>query len=514
MGVNLPARYVFLYDLQRFDGEGFSPLSVNQVWQRAGRAGRPGYDDEGHVVLFAPTWDRNGKKYEKGNFEPIQSQLKNTRALAEQIVTEVGSGLCRTRSQLYRAFESSLAHRQQRLLDLEPTLDDMLEAGMLVEKPSTGNESKKLLLQATPLGRVAVRHLLSPSTVLTMHRFMTQSLSFNFFDLLLLIASCEDQEPKVPIDFEDLAPLAEQLDQLSSGLLRSSYSNITDLLGISGKRLLTAINTARILFLWTQDGDLELVAAHTGCFPSEIDRLRDNAVRLLTAALNVFRTVFPKQEEDTDTPLIDALSPDQKIESLRFMIDSGLPGPAASLACISGLGPTIARRLYSAGIEDLEDLANSERDDLAQIQGISTTRAIKWIELAEELAKTRPAYLFAETSGRLETQTPKSRSTDIYRVRRARELTVDRVSESKYRVTGGTDPHLVTETNLGMKCDCHDHNKGHHCKHLIAVDMLLRKDAYLSKREQSCLAINAPLDVYALWNDSPRHGVNEPRAAA
>jgi helicase len=180
MGVNLPARYVFLYDLQRFDGEGFSPLSVNQVWQRAGRAGRPGYDDEGHVVLFAPTWDRNGKTYEKGNFEPIQSQLNNTRALAEQIVTEVGSGLCRTRKQLHRAFERSLAHQQQQPLHLEPTLDDMIEAGMLAEKPSTSNESKKLLLKATPLGRVAVRHLLSPSTVLTMNRFIGQSLSFDF----------------------------------------------------------------------------------------------------------------------------------------------------------------------------------------------------------------------------------------------------------------------------------------------------------------------------------------------
>jgi helicase len=41
MGLNLPARQVVLYDLQMFDGSDFVPLSVNTVWQRAGRAGRP-----------------------------------------------------------------------------------------------------------------------------------------------------------------------------------------------------------------------------------------------------------------------------------------------------------------------------------------------------------------------------------------------------------------------------------------------------------------------------------------
>src|SRR6185369_8137696 len=54
MGLNLPARQVVLYDLQAFDGTDFFPLSVNTVWQRAGRAGRRGLDTHGEVVLIAP----------------------------------------------------------------------------------------------------------------------------------------------------------------------------------------------------------------------------------------------------------------------------------------------------------------------------------------------------------------------------------------------------------------------------------------------------------------------------
>src|SRR6185312_1411423 len=62
MGLNLPARQVVLYDLQAFDGTGFVPLSVNTVWQRAGRAGRPGLDTRGEVVLIAPSWDRDAER--------------------------------------------------------------------------------------------------------------------------------------------------------------------------------------------------------------------------------------------------------------------------------------------------------------------------------------------------------------------------------------------------------------------------------------------------------------------
>jgi helicase len=51
VGVNIPARAAHLFDLQRWAGDGFEPLSCNEVWQLAGRAGRRGLDKVGEVVL-------------------------------------------------------------------------------------------------------------------------------------------------------------------------------------------------------------------------------------------------------------------------------------------------------------------------------------------------------------------------------------------------------------------------------------------------------------------------------
>jgi helicase len=96
MGLNLPARQVILYDLQMFNGSGFSPLTSNTVWQRAGRAGRPGRDEAGEVLLLAPAWDRDAHRYPLGRFERIESGMTDSAALAEQILVEVQSGLARS----------------------------------------------------------------------------------------------------------------------------------------------------------------------------------------------------------------------------------------------------------------------------------------------------------------------------------------------------------------------------------------------------------------------------------
>jgi len=151
MGLNLPARQVVLYDLQRFDGVEFVPLSTNTVWQRAGRAGRRGLDDQGEVVLIAPSWDRTAEKYVRGQFDRVLSGLSSPHSLSEQILAEVSSGLSRTRPQLGRALGLSLAAHQHRIPNIDKTAGEMVKAGMLVET-SKDEVCVRPILKATRLG--------------------------------------------------------------------------------------------------------------------------------------------------------------------------------------------------------------------------------------------------------------------------------------------------------------------------------------------------------------------------
>lgn len=56
VGINVPLRTVVFTQLWKYGGTKASTLSVRDFRQIAGRAGRKGYDDVGHVVVQAPEW--------------------------------------------------------------------------------------------------------------------------------------------------------------------------------------------------------------------------------------------------------------------------------------------------------------------------------------------------------------------------------------------------------------------------------------------------------------------------
>lgn len=51
LGINMPARSVAFHGVEKFDGEEVRPLPVRGFMQKAGRAGRRGMDEAGHVVV-------------------------------------------------------------------------------------------------------------------------------------------------------------------------------------------------------------------------------------------------------------------------------------------------------------------------------------------------------------------------------------------------------------------------------------------------------------------------------
>ena len=54
VGVNIPIRTVLMTALTKFDGSRVRMFSVREFHQLAGRAGRPGFDPDGHVWVQAP----------------------------------------------------------------------------------------------------------------------------------------------------------------------------------------------------------------------------------------------------------------------------------------------------------------------------------------------------------------------------------------------------------------------------------------------------------------------------
>jgi helicase len=504
MGLNLPARQVVLYDLQRFDGADFIPLTVNTVWQRAGRAGRRGLDTHGEVVLLAPSWDRGAERYEAGRFEAIGSGLSDERALAEQLLVEVSSGLARTRSQLRRNMDQSLAAHQRCLPSVDRVVGAMVESGMVVEVHGE-DESRASVLKATRLGRIAVRQMLAPSTVVSLARQLRGegAVNYSLFDLLLVCALTDDCEPRIPVDFDELGQLGELLSRERSCLLSGTHGEVVTRLDVGGRRLLSVIKAALVVRAWTRTSSVERVAGDFGCYGFEVHRLRESVGRILAAVVAV--ATPPKDDSSQLAQTLAALVPDDgpalrdRVRALAAMVAAGLDEDAVTLTFVSGVGGALARRLVDAGITDVEDLALAAVADVAGLRGVSEARAARWIDEAGGIIVTRSAVAMREPANLAAASSRTwDAGTDPYRLRRSLELEVRRVGE-RFIVTGGLEPHRVADRG-GLSCDCLDHSNGHVCKHILAV-RLHREDAEVVQLVERLASQNTDgqLDLFQLW---------------
>lgn len=495
MGLNLPVRRVFLFDLQGFDGSGFAPLSTNTVWQRAGRAGRPSLDPSGEVVLFAAQWDRDAEHYLKGRFEPIRSQLENPAALAEQVLVEVQSGLGRSEVQLERIFDGSLAVHQGKPISISGALREMLDAEMLRYDEKSEKEEGMERLQATPLGRIVTRHLLRPATVVRLRKFLVKVTNPTDFDLLLVAACTDDCEPVIAADFEELEELPNLLGTYRSVILAKSSDEWEGIVGKSGRRFLGAIKSVLVLLRWAEVGDVELVAKELNCYPFEIVRLQESMARLLMAVEGIQRL---DEETAGDGSKVSKVA---QTQLLQKRISLGLPADEASLTLVSGIGAKWARKLVAGGIKDLPTLGRQRASTIVRLGGIKEKRAKVWILDARKQA---PAFAKSRTdeSAAFIRTAPSGLSIDVdpYRLRRALELTAKRLDRDHWQVTGGLEPHRVCEKDGKLSCDCIDFSRGNTCKHVYAV-RIARGERALSSVAESLRSATSKdyVDLFSLW---------------
>jgi helicase len=162
-GVNLPARRVVVRDTRRYTDQGWTDLSVLEVHQMFGRAGRPGMDPYGEAVVIADdteTAERLRDRYLMGEPENLSSSLATQDALRTHILASVASGVADSRGDLIEILEGTFYAVEEDsgvLVDVaDLVLDDLVGLEML--ERATGR------LGATRLGTVVSRQYVEPRT--------------------------------------------------------------------------------------------------------------------------------------------------------------------------------------------------------------------------------------------------------------------------------------------------------------------------------------------------------------
>lgn len=162
-GVNLPARRVVVRDTRRYTDQGWADLSVLEVHQMFGRAGRPGMDPFGEAILIAEDpaeADDLRTRYVFGEPEHLRSSLATQDALRTHILASVASGVADLRRDLIEILEGTFYAVEEDsavLVDVADLVLDDLEGLEMIDRDSGR-------LQATRLGATVSRQYVEPRT--------------------------------------------------------------------------------------------------------------------------------------------------------------------------------------------------------------------------------------------------------------------------------------------------------------------------------------------------------------
>jgi helicase len=355
-GVNTPSRRVVVRDWRRYDGStgGMAPLSVLEVHQMMGRAGRPGLDPYGEAVLLANNHDELDELFERyvwADPEPVRSKLAAEPALRTHLLATVASGFASSRGGLLEFLERTLYAAQTAERDrLEGVTDDVLtylernefltrEAQSASERSSDGDQ-----LQATGLGHTVSRLYLDPMSAAEIIDGLRDADDRpSALGLYHLVARTPDMYELYlrSGDDEEYTMLAYEREEDFLGAMPSEFEE--------GRfeDWLAALKTARLLEDWASEIEEDEITDRYGVGPGDIRGKVETAQWLLGAAESLAGELG-----------LDCVP---AIREARTRVEHGVRAELVDLAGVRGVGRKRARRLYDAGIRTRADLREADK---------------------------------------------------------------------------------------------------------------------------------------------------------
>lgn len=158
---NLPARRVIILGMHR----GISEVETYDIWQMAGRAGRPGFDPRGDVYILVPESKEDKHRARLQNPQNIDSKLLDNvgghyKTLAFHIVSEIHHGRIKTKEDVKDWYSKTLANFQSKGLNdsiLNSTIELLIKCGAIKEEDG--------IYKVTSVGMVSSMFYYSPFDV-------------------------------------------------------------------------------------------------------------------------------------------------------------------------------------------------------------------------------------------------------------------------------------------------------------------------------------------------------------
>jgi helicase len=367
-GVNLPARRVVVDSLYRYSKGSSQPIDVMEYKQLAGRAGRPGLDEQGEAVIIARNSNQAWSflfKYVRGSPEPIVSKLVSEASMRSQVLAVLAGLGEASIDNVISVFEKTLYAKQfgSPAKAVEKTLTE-LEIYGFVEELRPGYYA------ATPIGKRVVELYVDP---LTAHRIVKGLSTIHepehyVLETLFLILWNPDAVHLRPPRSLHLELEAEAEDMLNE--LGFEYpSDYTEMdVAVAAK----ALYTAQALLDWINEVHEDAILSQYGADPGDLRTVVETASWLAYSASQLAR--------------LQAHPGAVFLEDLSQMIKHGVRRELLELVKLPGIGRVRARILYEKGYTSPDEVAKLSPEQLASLlRGLGEQRARLALEKAHQI---------------------------------------------------------------------------------------------------------------------------------
>ncbi len=380
-GLNLPARRVIIKGYRRYDVNfGQVPIPVLEYKQMAGRAGRPRLDPYGESVLVAKNYDEMEElmnQYVLAGAEKIWSKLGIENALRTHILSIIVTGFAKTMDELLGFMKNTFYSTQQEHWSLKVVIDKIIcflvEKKMIVQKDG---------LFPTRLGELVSRLYIDPlsaSTIIEgLEKIEEKDIQYTELTLLHLVSMTTNMRPLYlrSNDYTWLSDLVmEHHAEFITIPLQSSSINY--------EWFLSQVKTACVMLDWINEKKEEDIVNKFGIGEGDIRALSETTLWLVHSMAEL--AAFKK------------LSSAIKTHELENRVEYGASPELLELIQVRGIGRVRARKLYNAGIRDMEALRATDPGKVAKI--IGTKIAIK---VLKQIGSTPPPEEKLEEQRRLE----------------------------------------------------------------------------------------------------------------
>lgn len=377
-GLDMPAYRVVIRDLQRFSGGwGMQPIPVLEYEQMSGRAGRPGYDDEGQAITIGEDDDEREEiraEYIEAPPEPIQSKLAARPVLRTHTLSLVATQYVTTTDELDGFVEDTFYAKQygdddalnRKLQTVKSRLDewDMIE----YDQPSkdgfvTADQlTDDAQLEATDLGERVSELYLDPYAANTIVERLSRATDDpTAFATLHMVASTLEMRPLLSVRKGDREWLEQVLLRHEEDLLLAS---VPEPFKDDYDEFLKGLKTAHVLHEWIQEVSEKTISDKYDVSPGLLQAKRRLADWLLYSCDELCGILGRRDLAET-------------IRRVRRRVDLGVKGELLGLTRFDGVGRVRSRRLHRAGITSRGDVKSASYERLNDVLGPKTAARLK-----------------------------------------------------------------------------------------------------------------------------------------